>query len=237
MGIGHAARAQSRPSVEVSVFTGNSFTQNSDVRIHQPSKGTEAIFHDITWQARPFSGSFYYGYRFAAFLPHTPRLGFEVDLLHYKMYAKVHEDKQVTGVWQNEPIDTVAPVSDRIQEFRITNGVNVLTLGAVYRVPVLVSPAFPQGRIQPYFGGGPAYYILYAINTVDNEPNRNRGYKAGGWGYTVQSGVRYALTRNFSLFGEGRYNNGTAHVNIADGGIGQTHISTLHTIGGATLRF
>ena len=236
--ISSGARAQSsRPSVEVSVFTGNSFTQRSDLRINQPRLGTDAVFHEIDWQARPFSASFYYGYRFAAFLPRAPRLGFEVDLLHYKMYAKVHEQKRVSGIWQNQPIDTDAEVSDRVQEFRITNGVNVVTLGAVYRVPLLISPAFPQGRVQPYVGFGPSYYVLYAINTVGGETNHNRGYKAGGWGVTAQTGVRYALTRHFSLFGEGRYNSGTAHVGIADGGIGQTPIRSLHTIGGATVRF
>lgn len=231
------AQQWSRLPVEFSLYTGDSFTKPSDLMLRQPSNGTDAVFHRMEWQSRPFTGSYYYGYRFATFLPHTPRLGFEADLLHYKIYAKVNEQKRVSGVWQNQPLDTLALVRDRVQEFRITNGVNVLTLGAVYRIPLLVSSAFPLGRVQPYVGGGPAYYILYAINRVDGEANPNRGYKSGGWGYVAQTGVRYGLTPNVFLFAEGRYNNGTADVGIAESGWGHTHLSTLHSIGGATVRF
>jgi opacity protein-like surface antigen len=236
------ARAQEtgrrRPLIEISGFTGTSATRPSDLRIVQPTLGTDVTFEDVHWRGRPFSGSVYYGYRLGTWLRRNPRLGFEIDFHHYKAYAKVEQNRRVVGTWKGEPVDEVAPMDDRVQEFRITNGVNALTFGVLYRFPLQVSEAFPEGRLQPYVGGGPNYSLLWPANQVDGRGNARRSgrFKIGGWGYTLQGGVRYAVTRNVGLFAEARYNRVDAHVDVIDGRA-DTDVRTWHGIGGFTVGF
>jgi Opacity protein and related surface antigens len=221
----------------LSLFTGGSATRSSDVRLLQHATHTDATFHGVNWAGKPFSGSVYYGYRVGTFFKNTPRVGMELEFLHAKAYAKVQENRRITGTWHGQPVDETAPMDSRVQEFRITNGINTISLNLLYRVPVYTSPSFPDGRIQPYALMGLSYYLLYAINTVDGEDNQPRGYRNSDFGYNLGLGVRYAITPRVSLFVEGRYTEGDARVNIARGGEGFTSLRTLHSIGGITYGF
>ncbi len=222
---------------EISIYTGVSLNRPSDLRIMQPSTGTDATFENVHWRGHPFQGSRYYGYRLMTYLPKQPRLGIGLDFVHYKVYARVGQDRRVVGTWLGEPIDTVAPMSDRVQEFRITNGVNVFTLDILYRFPQGRSDTFPDGRLQPYVGGGPSYYVLFPINRVNNESNQQRGYRVSGYGYTLQAGVRYGITSRTAVFVETRYNRGDAKVEIANGGKADTDLRTTHIQGGLSVDF
>jgi hypothetical protein len=209
-------------------------TRPSDLRIIQPSTATDATFEGVRWKGHPFQSSRYYGYRVMTYLPRQPRLGLGVDFVHYKVYAQVNQDRRIVGTWQGEPVDTVAPMHDRVQEFRITNGVNAITLIAHYRLQMVRSEAFPEGRLQPYIGGGSSYYLMFPINKVNNKSNRQHGYQASGFGYTMQAGVRYGVFRNGAVFLETRYNRGDAKVEIAEGGKADTDLRTAHIQAGFT---
>ncbi len=224
-----------RPQYQISLFTGASLNRPSDLRLLQPSTGTDATFQNVHWKGHPFQGSRYYGYRVMTYLPRQPRLGVGLDFVHYKVYAQVDQERRVTGTWQGEPIDTIAPIRDRVQEFRITNGVNAITLTVNYRLQLDRSRAFPAGRLQPYVGGGPSYYLLFPINRVNNKSNRQHGYQSSGFGYMMQAGVRYSVLPNGSVFLETRFNRGDAKVEIADGGRADTDLRTTHIQGGFTL--
>lgn len=225
------------PQFQISAFTGVSLTRPSDLRLLQPSTGTDAIFHSVHWKGHPFQGSRYYGYRVMTYLHRQPRLGIGLDFVHYKVYAQVEQERRVSGTWQGEPVDTIEPIRDRVQEFRITNGVNAITLAVNYRLQLDRSRAFPAGRLQPYIGGGPSYYLMFPINRVNNKSNRQHGYQSSGFGYMMQAGVRYGVLRNGSVFLETRFNRGDAKVEIADGGRADTDLRTTHIQGGFTLDF
>jgi opacity protein-like surface antigen len=224
-----------RRRYQISVFTGVSLARPSDLRLLQPSTGTDATFWNVHWKGHPFQGSRYYGYRVMTYLPRQPRVGIGLDFVHYKVYAQVNQDRRVTGTWQGDPVNTVAPMRDRVQEFRITNGVNAITLTVNYRCGLDRSNAFPEGRLQPYVGGGPSYYLMFPINKVNNKSNKQHGYQSSGFGYTLQAGVRYGVFRRGAVFLETRYNRGDAKVEIADGGKADTDLRTTHIQGGFTL--
>jgi lipid A oxidase len=225
-----------RQPIRLSFYTGTSTTLSSDIRIMQPAIGTDATYHNVGWRAKPFSGSIFYGIRLSYFLPNNPRLGFQLDLNHNKAYGQVQEDRLLTGTWLGEPVNGVETISDRMDRFNLTNGINTLTPGLLYRGMLMRSDEFPEGRVQPYVGGGPAFFIIVPLNNINRRTNdKDRTYS--GVGIQLQAGVNYGLTRQFSLFAEAKYTQGMADVGTADGGKARTGIKSFLGVVGVTYGF
>lgn len=230
-------RPSRRLDWQISGGAGTSQTLSSDLHIVQPATGTDATFHGVRWQGHPYQGSPYHEVRIVAFLPRQPRLGVFVNFTHYKIYALTGEERRVTGTWLGQPIDQVAPLGDRVQYFRISNGVNVFTEGVLFRQQLQRSARYPSGRLQPYYGGGVSQYIDYGINTVNGQDNNPHRYQWNGWGFSLDAGVRYNLVPHVAGYVEGRYTNGNGHVKIADGGYGATPLHTFHLSYGLSFDF
>lgn len=60
---------------------------------------------------------------------------------------------------------------------------------------------YPGYRLQPYFGIGPSLYFA----TLKG-PTAPPGQSATSIGFNVEGGLQYYLTRQWTLFGEGKYN-------------------------------
>lgn len=238
---GSTAHAQSnsttprRWGIEVGAYTGTNQTAPANLNLKQPSVGTNATIENVHWRAQPFSGSAYYGLRVIGWTPKAPRLGIFFDFNHHKAYARTNDKRRIVGTFYGEPVDTVAPIRDRVQRFQITNGINLATLGLLYRGVVQTSPSFPEGRFQPYAGGGPSYMVLVPINTVNNEENHKKR-EWDGLAFSLMGGFRYGLTSRISLTLEARYDRVNANVNIAHGQ-GETNLNTIHESGGLLYRF
>lgn len=218
----------------LSFYSGTSKTRNSDLHLTQPGAGTDITFHDVNWKTRPFTGSFYYGYRVEYFVPNKP-LGFDIDFNHNKAYSDPDQVLTASGTFQGQPVSGNVRLGDQVQEFRITNGINTIGLDVLYRFAVRPSARYPFGRLTPYVGGGPAYFVEYGINTVGGVNNRHR-YENVGFGFQLKGGVRYRLNSDVSLFGELKYTDGDGDVNIANGR-GTTPLRTIHTLAGVSYTF
>jgi len=223
-------------SFYMTAYTGTTTAQSSDVRIMQPSIGTDATYHSVDWLAHSFTGSPYWGVKVGYYLPKTPRVSLELEYNHAKVYAKVGESKLLTGVWEGQPVDDVEPMIDRVGEYRITNGINTFAFNGVYRIPISVSEHYPEGRWQPYVGGGPEYFLLYSINNINGKSNKHE-YHPSGWGWQVFTGVRYLLTPRFGLYAETKYQDGDAHSILPDDGRGDTDLHLTHYDGGVYYQF
>lgn len=219
-----------------SLYTGSSFTLNSDIHVQQSSVGTDATFHDVSWDAKPFQNPPYYGIRLSHFFESAPSWGAMLDFTHYKIFAQTDQVVAVSGTFKGVPVNGSAPLNQRVQKFNITHGVNLLALNALYRWTVQTSEVFPQGRLQPYVGGGLVYYILHPENTVNNK-NNNERYQGSGFGYQVLGGVYYGLTRRIGLFAETKFNSGEARVDTADQGQAETPLRTFHLLAGISVGF
>ena len=55
--------------VVFSAYSGTSRTLSSDLRLRQPSAGTDLTVHDMHWNADPFKPAPYYGLRVTRFDP------------------------------------------------------------------------------------------------------------------------------------------------------------------------
>jgi opacity protein-like surface antigen len=60
---------------------------------------------------------------------------------------------------------------------------------------------YPGYRLQPYIGIGPSFYFANLKG-----PTAPPGQSATSIGFNVEGGLRYYITRNWALFGEGKYN-------------------------------
>jgi opacity protein-like surface antigen len=73
------------------------------------------------------------------------------------------------------------------------------------RYPLLISEDYPQGKIQPYLGGGPS--AIYYDMTVDFRPTLSERISDWGFdtGWDFRAGLLWQFHKNFGLFGEYRY--------------------------------
>jgi opacity protein-like surface antigen len=60
---------------------------------------------------------------------------------------------------------------------------------------------YPGYRLQPYIGIGPSFYFADLKG-----PTAPPGQSAASIGFNAEGGLRYYLTRQWTLFGEGKYN-------------------------------
>ena len=149
--------------VEAQVFAGSSVNLPSPLHIvqdHQPDI-------DLTghWATRPFQDTPYYAVRLGLW---RGTRGWLLDFTHHKMYLI------------NPP--------NEVQFFRITNGVNMLT----------VSRAFRRGNLSFAFGAGPV--ITFPVTRVRGREN---GGGRGFWGGYFLSGgnLMASATRRVPLAG------------------------------------
>jgi opacity protein-like surface antigen len=215
-----------------SAYTGTSHTRDSNLRLVQPSLGTDLTARNVRWAADPFKPAPYYGLRLTRFDEGHPSWGAAIDFTHYKMYAKIDRVVTADGTWRGSPVAGAGPLSQYVQRFEISHGVNVLSVNGVYR---WLDTRVAAGRLQPYAGAGLAYYRPHAETTVDNA-DLSTGYQASGFGYQVLAGAHCRLTDQFGLFVETKFNSGTAKVDIA-GGRAETPLRTLHLLAGVSYRF
>jgi len=223
--------------ITFSLYGGQSWTLNSDLQIQQPVTGTNATFHDVSWDTKSFSAPPYYGARISYFFERWPNWGLGLDYTHDKVYGQTNQVVQVSGVINGTPINQPALMNNYVQQFQISHGVNIIGFNFYYRwTGNFASDAFPNGRLQPYVGVGPTYYILHPENTVNFIQN-HEVYKESGFGYQVLGGVQYWFFRHVSLFAETKFNSGRAQVSTSLNGTATTDLDTFQLILGLSVGF
>jgi len=220
----------------VSLYTGTSFTQASDLRVQQPATNTDATFRGVSWRARPLAKAPYYGIRVTHFFDRLAHLGVSFDDTHYKIYARTDRIVPVSGLWNGTPVNEAARLDKRVQHFDISHGVNMGGIILLYRWMKQRTASFPHGRVQPYIGGGPVYYVMHSENTIKQRTTDGR-YQGSGFGFQILGGLQYGLARRVSFFAEAKFNAGTAKVATADEGSANTRLRTFHTLSGLSFRF
>jgi lipid A oxidase len=228
---GLAAPAPGAAENIFSIYGGSSFTRDSDLRISQRG-GTGLGLRDVRWDADPFKPAPYYGLRYTHFLERHPAWGIAFDYTHYKMLAQTDRMLAVDGSWQGAGVNGQARMDQYVQHFDLSHGVNMLSLNGIYRWQ---NPGLLQGRLQPYVGVGIVHYRPHSENTVNGLAHET-GYDASGFGYQLMGGAQYQIGDRWGLFGELKFNSGTARVGIA-GGDAETSLRTFHALGGLQYRF
>jgi hypothetical protein len=103
----------------------------------------------------------------------------------------------------------------------------------MFRLPLLESPEFPKGRLQPYLGIGPGFFLTSV--KVDAP---GLGERSTDWQFEVgvdaRAGIAFLFTPGFGTFLEGRY---TAFSTDPGGRNTDLDVETLHVMGGITIRW
>lgn len=230
------AASGARAETYFSAFLGGSKTQSSDLHVVNPGQNTDATFHNVKWEPRNFSSPPYYGWKLGGYSEKSPNWGFEIDYVHYKVYAKVNGTYPVSGTWNGSPLSGSEQLADRVQRFDISHGVNTFTFALLYRWLGKPTPSFPRGRLQPYVGIGPTYYVQHPENTVNGIPNKQE-YKPDGLGWQAQGGVRYGISKKITLFTEVKYSSGQGEAQTNNGGWATTDLKTWQNATGIQYHF
>lgn len=226
LGAAGAGRAEN----QFSLYTGSTFTRNSDLTVRQG--GTGLVLHDVQWDADPFKAAPYYGLRLTHFFDRYPSWGVAFDYTHYKMIADTSRIVPVAGTWRGTPVSGEARMDAYVQHFEISHGLNMLSVNGIYRWQNL---SWLGNRLEPYVGLGVVHYRPHAENTVGNVAHET-GYEASGFGYQLLGGARYGLSSRWGVFAEFKYNSGTAEVDVAEG-TARTSVRTVHALGGVQYSF
>lgn len=205
----------------LSFYLGASQTQPSDLRVVQASRGNDVTMRDVPWPGYPFRFEPYYGLRLSYNVRGHPQTRVSLDFTHYKIYAFTNQVVEQDGTWHGEPLHAVAPMSEKVQSFEVTHGLNMLGLSLLQSVS-----GGPQGV---YIGGGPVLYVPHSESRVDGIEGGDR-YAFGGFGVQAQAGVQGCVSHH-ELFAEAKYNTGQLTMPIAEG-TAQTTVRTAQELGG-----
>lgn len=208
--------------IVLSFYLGASQTAPSDLRVVQPARGNDATMHSVTWRGYPFRFEIYYGIRLTYTPPHYPFSSLALDFTHAKIYAETNNIVEQDGTWNASQLHETASMSERVQSFEITHGMNMLGLSVLQQVS-----GKPGGGA--YIGGGPVLFVPHTESRVDGLPLTS-GYEYGRVGFQVAGGVRGCIGQR-PIYGEVKYSRGTPSVSIAEGHA-ETVVRTVHELAG-----
>ncbi|HVY80732.1 MAG TPA: hypothetical protein VG994_07105 [Steroidobacteraceae bacterium] len=225
---------EARAEWVLELYTGSSWTRDSNLRVTQSASDSDATFGDVHWEARPFEDSPYYGLRVAYYPSAAARLGATFDFTHYKMYAVTDRTTSVSGRWNGVPLNERAPLASRVQALEISHGVNLAALNAEYRWTDADSVGgFARGW-STHAGAGIVGYWPHAEGLINDVPV-GADYRYAGSGVQIFGGGEYRLNRRFGLLIEGKAEAGKLDIDLVPQTRIVTHTRTLHALAGVTL--
>jgi outer membrane protein W len=219
--------------------TGVGLTKDSELRLRQSDSfgDTNLRIRNVAWDDNSLTGpsARYLNLRFAYFLKSRPWLGFGVELLHYKVFAEVDRVAHVQGINQGTPIDAVQPIDDIVQQYVVSNGVNLIPFSMFARLRARRSERFPNGTVQPYLGLGAGPTLLFTQSAVNGEFRPGK-YEFGNPAFQAVAGARFRLSPRWSFLTEYKYTYTEANGPIA-AGTSRTDLHSNHLTVGAGFRF
>ena len=219
----------------VRFFSGVGVTRDSDVHIRQPTLGTELTFEDVSWEHRSLTTSWtrdsipYMGMRAGFFLRRVPWLGLSFEAVHFKILAETDNRVHVTGTVGHEPIDVVAPMTQFVEVYRVTNGVNLFLSNVQAHKGLLGSDRFPLGRVDLYAGAGGGVTVPYTSSVIAGE--RLGQYELGRFATQVLAGFAWRASPRWDVSFEYKFTATTVDGAVARGD-SESRLRTNHLVVG-----
>jgi lipid A oxidase len=180
----------------LSQHTGLGLTADADLRL-RADDGTDLTFHGVSFRHESFEFPLYYDVRLAWFPRLSSHWGVGLEFVHAKMILEDDDVVRVTGRRGGEPVDVRERVDATIESFNATNGLNLLTIDAIYR-------RFPGdqrgGRprlLQPYAGAGVGMAVPHVESSIGSVPYQ--GYQWHGPVLMGFAGVHFVVARGVAL--------------------------------------
>jgi lipid A oxidase len=194
---------------EISGYGGIEFAPSSDVDVSDGADFT------ADWDTKPFKMPPYYGVRGTYWFDEgrLSNWGVSLDYSHAKVYAD-DDTMRRAGDWS---------------VFEFTDGLNLLTVNALYKFPIEGS------KWVPYLGAGVGINVPHV--EVTRPSGRTFEYQFGGATIQAQAGIKYEFTENWSAFAEYKGNYSWVDVDIDSGASLKTDIFTHAINFGVSYRF
>ena len=187
--------------IVISAYGGIQGAFESGVSGSDPAPGGVGDFDfDQRWDGKSFETPPYWGVRGTWWIDSMPAWGVSLDYTHAKVYAD--------------------PMPDGWKTFEFTDGLNILTVNALYRFR-------EDGRAwTPYIGAGAGLSIPHVeVQTAEGAP-KTFEYQVAGPAFQIQAGIDYAVNDWLSVFGEYKGNYTINDVDLKGGGSLKTDIFT-----------
>ena len=181
-------------------YVGAAFTQNKDLETSLELNGTSFVDGDA--RNLKFETSLLFGGKVGYFLEGREfwsNFGLEVEGFHFEPNVR-QQTTRFVGTLGGAPADRQI----RVQHADID--VTGAALNLLYRWPVAVSDAFPNGRLQPYLGVGLAVLIAeLSTTTTPFDVNKSISDTNVQPALQVLAGLRAFVTRNIAVFAEYKF--------------------------------
>jgi hypothetical protein len=116
----------------IGAFAGGCRTRDTHLTLTLPSVQTSVALSPVHYDSESFEFPIYYGYRIAAF-PHARWFGLEGEFVHLKVVADTSRSVAVEGVLRGITVRDRRVLSEVIERFSISHGVNLLLVNVVLR--------------------------------------------------------------------------------------------------------
>jgi hypothetical protein len=224
----------------VDLELGKSVPSPSDLTLDQPARQTDLRIHDLSFRDDSFVDPPWYCLRLGRWEARPDWLGFAIEFLHPKLFARVEEERRISGVHGGMPVDQVLPVDSLVQSFNLSHGESRLSFEVLFRRGLLKRQATsaPKGPIPSsgipaglrpaahpadlpdllqIFGGiGAGPVIAHPESRIDGEQGKAR-YQVAGPGYEGFAGFRIFPWRSLGLVLEYKYTAADLKVDVAQG--------------------
>ena len=210
----------------VAGFIGAAHTQESSIRLTQPSESTSVNVSPVVYHAASFEAPIYYGYRIGCF-PRSRWLGVEGEFIHLKVIADTSRPALFAGTIKGAVVSETQPIASVVERFSITHGVNLALVNAVFRHPVGASDAQPRWFMTGRVGMGAS--VPHAESTIAGANMEH--YEWGAFSVQGAAGVELRLGRRVSLAGEYKLTRTVQDVSVVHGSV-STPLTTHHLVTG-----
>ena len=222
--------------IEIGIYGGQSFIDDGDLNLNQGK--TNLNFSGVSWKDKSFEEPSFYGVRASYWFDSMPNWGVSVDFAHLKNYLQYDKNAQISGTDRTgAAVDGVLPISDYIEDFNMSHGVNTLTFNGQYRwFPTGHRDSTLLGRMQLYTGLGFGFSIPHVEAKINGVQTYE--YQAGA-GPVVNGmmGVNYDIYGPLSGFGEYKLTYVDVEDDLTGGGTISTETVNHQLIFGLALHF
>lgn len=225
---------EKKPEWIVTIYGGQNKTEDSSLTIRRPGENTVLHYQNVQWRDRSYEMPPYYGLRISFWPTPNATFGYGIDFVHYKVYAVTGATTTVTGTLNGVPYNQVEPISNTLDRFSISHGVNLTTFNLHWRNRQGVTEDYPSGRFQPYAGIGAGFVINHPESEIDGDFFEK--YQWGGFGWQVFFGAEYRFNPKWGLFLEYKFTDYKAKVDTAQNGTGEARFKSNHIALGTTIR-
>lgn len=216
-------------------YLGQASSSNSDLRIQQPSRQTDLVFHDIEYDDRSLRTPLYYGLRVNYFPDRYPSFGLEAEFIHAKTYSKSEQGVHVSGTKRGELIDSTIRFGDIVQGFSMSHGLNFLFFNLVGRLGLLREEGDSRNKVELCGRVGIGPLIPHTESTIEGEEKEQ--YEIHGPAYQLAAATEVRIAHSLAVLMEYKY----TYVEVKDAkiqnGHAETDIRTRHLVFGIGRRF